>query len=73
MATTSTSTNSTNSDDKPQYRYVSGHLYLYDKQAHAYVHCWYSPQDNSKAKAVRSFESCPEETDTLETVVFGGR
>lgn len=47
-----------------KYRFELGSLYEYSKAHQAYIHCWKNAFDNTKSKAIKSYEKALENEDT---------
>lgn len=43
-------------DEIEKYRFETGSLYIYDSTQNGYIHCWKNALDNTKAKAIKSYE-----------------
>ena len=39
-----------------KYRFITGSLYQYNEKSNAYIHVWRNAFDNTKRKAVKSYE-----------------
>jgi len=45
---------------KEQYRFQQGSLYEFDKEAHAYIHCYKRSGCTTKKQAIEEYEEQPE-------------
>jgi len=45
-----------NGNQVDEYRFETGSLFQFDKEANAYVHVWKNARDSTEAKAIKAYE-----------------
>lgn len=41
---------------KEQYRFENGHLYAFDADSNAYIHCYHNARVKTEARAIAAYE-----------------